>query len=285
MMSPKLLLMPLGTGSEARERLVGSLTVAKTLGAHLQVLHTNISANSIVPPEIFVMSRTAKDSLKKVFDQHTNLETERLTELFKTVCESESVPVTESVAESLPGASWIEAQGLRSALIAQFGKTSDLIVLARPSEGKPTASFESAILESGRPVLLIPRRLNSFSLESIAVGWNCSPEASRSIACALPLLQQAKQVVVVSTESCARQNPGPERICEYLMAHGIKASADVSIVDDSQKGEALLEKAKSMGSQLIVLGAYGSSRFRESVFGGVTQYMLRHSKIPLFFSH
>ncbi len=282
---PKMLLMPLGTGSEAEERLNGSLIVAKTLEAHLQVLHTNLSANTIVPQEVFVMSSSAKASLKKIFEQHTESETERLKDVFSRLCETHGVASTAPSVDSAVSASWLETQGLRSALVAQYGKSTDLIVLARPLEGKPTASFEAAILETGKPVLLIPRRLQQFSLDTVVIGWNGSPAVNRSLSLALPILQRAKQVIFLSTERYTQQEPSPARMCNYLQVHGINASHQTFKRKQSSKGAGLLEKAEALNSQLLVLGAYGKSRFHESVFGGVTHFMLENSKIPMFYSH
>ncbi len=285
MNGPKILLMPLGTGGEAEERLKGALIVANRLQAHLRVLHTSISPQAIVPQEVIVMSRKALEGLHDAFDQHVGAETQRLQGLFSDACEALSVPAVEEITHPGPSASWLEAQGLRSGLVARYGKVADLIILATPPEGRPTATFEAAVLETGRPLLLVPRTLKAFPLESVMVAWNCTAEASRSLAHALPLVQQAKRVVVVTTSKSADRQPGPETVCDYLGAHGINASAEILKTGKKYKGEALLAKARDLGSDLVVMGAYSKKRLQESVFGGATQYMLANAEMPLFFSH
>ena len=281
----KVLMMPLGMGSEAEARLSGGLLVAKRLGAHFRVLHLSISPQTIIPEEVFVMSHKALGDLYSAFDQHVGSDTQRAKKLFLSVCNKHSVPVVDDLAHPGPSASWLELQGLRSGLVARYGKAADLVVMARPPEGRPTATFEAAILETGRPLLLIPRVLKEFPLDTVTVAWNCTPEASRSLAHAMPLLREAKRAVVISTDRIAGQEPGPKAICDYLAAHGITATAEILQIQNLDKGQALLEKAREHGSNLVVMGAYSKKRIRESVFGGVTHYMLAHADIPFFLSH
>ena len=285
MNGPKILLMPLGTGGEAQERLHGALIVANRLKAHLRVLHTSISPQTIIPNEVMLMSRKALEGLHDAFDQHVDVETQRLKALFATACQTHSVPVVDQVTYPGPSASWLETRGLRSGLVAQYGKVADLIVLARPPEGRPTATFEAAVLETGRPLLLIPRALKAFSLDTVMVAWNCTAEASRSLAYALPLLQEAKRVLVVSTSNYADRQPGPQAIGDYLATHGVSAVAEILHIGKEYKGQALLMKARDYGSNLVVMGAYSKKRLQESVFGGATHHMLAHADMPLFLSH
>ncbi|MET0085541.1 MAG: universal stress protein [Sedimenticola sp.] len=286
MNSPKILLMPLGMGGEVEERLHGALSVAKKLGAHLRILYTSVSPQSVIPSELAFMSQKAVEGLHDAFEQHVGVEEQRLKALFHQACEALSIPVVDEVTEEGPSASWLEERGLRSGLVAQFGKVVDMTILARPSSGRPTASFEAAVLETGRPLLLIPRTLEQFSLDMVMVAWNCSAESSRSLMLSLPLLQMAKQVIIVSKGSCAERNPGPQAICDYLAAHQVTASAKV-LPRGKQvyKGETLLACAREHNADLVVMGAYSKKRFQESVFGGVTQYMLAHADMPLFLSH
>lgn len=278
--------MPLGIGGEVEERLHGALSVAKRLDAHLRILYTSVSPQSVIPSEIAFMSKKVVEGLHNAFEQHVGVEEQRLKGLFVKACESFSIPVVDNVIADGPSASWLEERGLRSGLVAQFGKVVDMNILARPSSGRPTASFEAAVLETGRPLLLIPRILKSFSLDRVMVSWNCSAESSRSLMLSLPLLQMAGQVIVVSKGICAERNPGPQAICDYLAAHQVKASAKV-LPRGKQvyKGETLLACAREFNADLVVMGAYSKKRVQESVFGGVTQYMLAHADMPLFLSH
>jgi len=281
----KSLLMPLGAGGEVEERLKGGLLVARELQAHLRVLHTNIDPKILLPQEVFVMSPAALKGLKDALDKHAGVETDRLKALLESICAVQGVPLLDAPDAQNPSASWLQKSGLRSALVAQYGKLADLIVMARPPEGKSTASFESAVLETGRPVLLIPRKLESFSLQTVVIGWNCTVEASRSIGSALPVLKRASNVVVATTVRAAGKQPGSQDVCEYLAVHGVSARAEVLPASKKYKGEALLQCGHDLGANMLVMGAFSKKRLQESVFGGVTQHMLARADIPLFLSH
>ena len=284
MNGPKVLVMPLGMGGETQERIYGGLCVAKRFDAQLRVLHISVSPQSIIPQEVFLMSRQALGGMYTAFDQHVGLETRRVKKLFLEVCERESIPVVDSMSYPGPSASWLELQGLRSGLVARYGKAADLVVMASPPENRPTATFEAAVLETGRPLLVIPRTMERFVPDTVMVAWNCTTEASRSLAHALPILQRARRVVVAAIGHGEELQPSPKMVCEYLAAHGIGAEADILAPGTRSSGQILAEKMEQDGVDLVVMGAYDRKRLGEPAFGSVTHYMLAHAEIPVFLS-
>ena len=284
MNGPKVLVMPLGTGGEAQERIHGALCVAKRFEAHLRVLHISVSPQSIIPQEVFLMSREALGGMFTAFDQHVGLDTQRAKKLFLEVCARESIPVVDGMNHPGPSASWTELQGLRSGLVARYGKAADLVVMALPAERRPTATFEAAVLETGRPLLVIPRKMERFAPDTVMVAWNCSTEASRSVAHSLPILQRARRVVVAAIGHGAEHEPSPRLVCEYLAAHGIGAEAQTPARGARSSAQVLLEKLETHGVDLVVMGAYDRRRLGEPAFGSVTNHMLAHADVPLFLS-
>ena len=284
MNGPKVLAMPLGMGGEAQERIFGGLLVAKRFKAQLRVLHISVSPQSIIPQEVFLMSRRSLDGMYAAFDQHVGLETQRLKKLFLEVCERESIPVVDSMNHPGPSASWFELQGLRSGLVARYGKAADLVVMAQPPENRPTATFEAAVRETGRPLLVIPRTMERFSPDTVMVAWNGTTEASRSLAHALPILRQARRVIVAAIRHGAEHEPSPRLICEYLAAHGIGADAAILPPGTRSNGQILAEKIEEDGVDLVIMGAYDRKRLYEPAFGSVTHFMLAHVEVPLFLS-
>ncbi|MBN8909554.1 MAG: universal stress protein, partial [Rhodospirillales bacterium] len=121
------------------------------------------------------------------------------------------------------------------------------------------------------------------------VAWNASREAARAVNDALPLLEGAKLVTVVAINP--RQGIGGHGdvpaadIVLHLARHGVKAEAAHTVANDISDGEALLSYAADLGVDLIVAGAYGHSRAREMVFGGVTRTLLSEMTVPVFLSH
>ena len=156
--------------------------------------------------------------------------------------------------------------------------------MAQPPENRPTATFEAAVRETGRPLLVIPKTMERFSPDTVMVAWNGTTEASRSLAHALPILRQARRVIVAAIRHGAEHEPSPRLICEYLAAHGIGADAAILPHGTRSNGQILAEKIEEDGVDLVIMGAYDRKRLHEPAFGSVTHFMLAHVEVPLFLS-
>ena len=156
--------------------------------------------------------------------------------------------------------------------------------MAVPPEKRPTGTYEAAVLETGRPLLVIPRTMERFSPDTVLVAWNGTTEASRSLAHSLPILQRARRVVVVSIDSGEALHPSANVIGEYLGAHGILAEAAIVPLGTRSAGHVLEEMVANDEVDLVVMGAYDRKRLRGPAFGGVTNHMFAHVGVPLFLS-
>lgn len=191
---------------------------------------------------------------------------------------------------------------------------SDLVVVGQinPDEPSPTilSDFpEYVLLNSGRPVLVIPYagRFENIG-KRILISWDGSREATRAVTDAIPLLQRAEIVHVVIFDSDAKDathggQPGAD-IALYLARHGVKVEVSLHTTGtnlrrrmvDSTTGEAqqsagmdvgnsLLSLASDLSTDMIVMGGYGHSRFRETLLGGVTRTMMQSMTVPVLMSH
>ena len=177
-------------------------------------------------------------------------------------------------------------------------RSAELVITSQIDYG-PEGSIERdlvvrLILESGRPVLIIPRK-GHFAprgegiAEKAIVGINGTKESSRAMFDALPLLRLVKETRLVWVDpykesGVAGAVPGAEEAA-VLSRHGIKAVAEPMMTDGYNAGEALLMRANDLGADLLVMGAYAHSRMREFVFGGATRHVLEHMAIPVLMSH
>ncbi|WP_166877707.1 universal stress protein [Massilia mucilaginosa] len=171
---------------------------------------------------------------------------------------------------------------------------ADLVVISAPTAGDAVLFMrpdytEYVLLNCARPVLVLPAAGAGGAIgKRVTVAWNGSVEAVRAISGALALLQGAAQVDLVvvgknDQQDLRGEQPGAD-IALYLARHGIKV--DLSTVHGGgDDGEALLSFAAEKGSDLIVMGAFGHSRLREFVLGGVSRTALRSSPIPLWMAH
>jgi nucleotide-binding universal stress UspA family protein len=180
-----------------------------------------------------------------------------------------------------------------SAIVLACARRADLVLLVQKDPTWPLSSHldvdDSVILGSGRPVMLVPNDgLASASARRILVAWNGTREASRAVFDAVPLLQQAEAVKIISV-STDEFEPDPEDreydICSTLVRHNIKCTATEHIASHADVGQSLAQQAVDHRADLIVMGCYGHSRLREFVFGGASRHLLRHMTIPVLMSH
>jgi nucleotide-binding universal stress UspA family protein len=188
---------------------------------------------------------------------------------------------------------WRLVEGSPAAMVALHARYADMTVVGQPNSYEPQDSDAitvTTVMTSGRPVLAIPFAGDFPTLgERVLVAWNASREAARAVNDALPLIAAAKQVTVLAIN--------PQRgigglgdvpaadIALHLARHGVKAEAAHTVAKDISDGEALLSYAADIGADLIVSGAYGHSRARELVFGGVTRTLIAEMTAPVLLSH
>ncbi|SDY56828.1 Nucleotide-binding universal stress protein, UspA family [Collimonas sp. OK242] len=173
------------------------------------------------------------------------------------------------------------------------GAYSDLLVLGQSDPSDPaTVNADIApyvVINSGCPVLLVPYAgARAQPVRRVLIAWNGSMEARRAVHDAIPLLRQAEIVEVAVFNPSADpdahgQLPGAD-ISLYLARHDIKVEVKQEAIR-SDVGDALLSLAKNLNSDLLVMGCYGHSRFRETLLGGATRTVLKSMTIPVLMSH
>jgi nucleotide-binding universal stress UspA family protein len=171
---------------------------------------------------------------------------------------------------------------------------ADLVVVGqREREAEEEAGIapefvDELVLSCGRPVLIVPYagRFPDAGKKAL-VAWNASAEAARAIADALPLLARAERVNVIVFDTGKPGDHGEEPGADaalYLARHGVKATVSRYGSPDVDVGSQILSRAADMAADLIVMGAYGHSRMRELVLGGVTRTILESMTAPVLMS-
>jgi len=172
-------------------------------------------------------------------------------------------------------------------LLAQ-AVAADLVVIGRSAADTPAARFAipsaEAVMDLGRPVLVAPAGVDHIEASRVAIAWKNTREARRAVADAMPFLQRASRVVVC-TVSPGRAVDEALFLVRALEARGIPAVAARTDRDGAGAAEALVDMASEHAADLLVAGAYGHSRLREWVFGGVTRDLLRACPIACLLSH
>lgn len=184
--------------------------------------------------------------------------------------------------------------GLAPGDAAVQARHADLTIMLRPG-GAPVADyrraiFESILFSSGRPLLLVPPDWRAGVIgRKIAVAWNGKREATRALADAAPLLEQADEIVVITVDAKPGADgvgpaPGAD-IAAHLARRGLKV--EVRNLDGLGRpdGDTLIAGAQAWGADLLVMGGYGRARVREMMFGGVTRAVVDTAPLPVFMSH
>lgn len=177
--------------------------------------------------------------------------------------------------------------------VSMFSRFSDLVILQKPygpSGGQVSeVILEAALFEGGAPVLVVPDNMPTDTFGGrIVLAWNQSNEALHAARAALPILKAASLVDITIIDPPAH---GPERsdpgglLSQLLARHGVKAEVSVLARTLPRASEVLCRHARDMNADLVVMGAYGHSRFREAILGGATRNMLEAAELPVFMAH
>jgi nucleotide-binding universal stress UspA family protein len=180
---------------------------------------------------------------------------------------------------------WRGGSAIEDGSLGSLGRVYDVTVLGRPGgRGARMTALESALFDSGRPVLMAPPTAPKSFGETVLIHWNASTETARCMLFAMPLLKRAKRVSLIAVEGAIVPGPSIKEAVGYLAANGIDAS-DKTVPGRSRPGEAILGEATAIGADLLIKGAYTQSRLRQMIFGGATSHILSAAELPVFFAH
>lgn len=177
-------------------------------------------------------------------------------------------------------------------IISAQARFSDLAIVALPY-GKNAADDDSVVLEAmlfdaACPTLVVPPGDHQIPAQTVVIGWNESAEALRAVRAGLPFLKQAKsiQIAVIDPPEHGpnRSDPGGA-LAVFLSRHGITCDIQVMSSGGDRVSARLARYVTEIGAELLIMGGYGHSRFREAILGGATREMLEHSKVPVLMAH
>ena len=275
-MSIKDIVVHVDDGRACQGRLSAALELAQSWGAHLVGVY--------VDPGLRLPVMVDAPMSPEFMDR---LEEER----------RERIEAAKSLFDKLATASggsteWRCVEGELVGAVRLHGRYGDLVVVGQEGDDDEKIVYrglpDSLVLELGRPMLIVPYigAPERFG-QRVLIAWNGSREAVRAVNDALPLLQRASvvSVLVINPESHRSGDlPGAD-ICLHLARHGVNAQAEHAVANDIDVGDVLLSRASDKDADLIVMGAYGHSRLRETVLGGATKHLLKHMTVPVLMSH
>jgi nucleotide-binding universal stress UspA family protein len=208
--------------------------------------------------------------------------------MFECVMSDHDVPRSGPTTSSV-SFGWRDDAPEGESVVGSYGRVFDIVVLSRPHADETHIqhrAFESALFESGRPILISPPSPPKQLATNVLIAWNCSTEQACAIALAMPLLERAERVTVLTVAGGAAV-PGPsgEQLTRCLQRNGIAATPLTVELEGRTTGEAILATAGSLGCDLLIKGAYTQSRLRQLIFGGTTRHILANATLPVLMAH
>jgi nucleotide-binding universal stress UspA family protein len=260
--------LALDRSNDACLEIAGQLV--KRFGAYA----LGISAGEFSPPLYF----TTGGEAQRVLDQGQAAVRNRVADVeaqFRAAMQGRAAAVEWRCAEDFP-----------TKFVVQQARAADVVVVGADALDAPANPFMRVnpgdlLMQTGRPLLVVPDAVDWLDLRCVLVAWKDTPECRRAVADALPILREAKDVAVVEiveeeTDRAAAL-AGVEDIVSWLLRHGVLAS--VRVPAECGNAAAQIDTiASELGAGLVVAGAYGHSRFREWILGGVTKYLVNPSK-------
>ena len=258
------------------------LEVAGQLAERFDASIVGIAASEFSPPLYFTSGRQAQ-----------NLIEEGQASIKQRIAELEA-QFREATKNRATHVEWRCAIDFPARFILREARCADIIVSAadRGAFADPLAlaSPKDLVMQAGRPLLIVPDSASWLDLRSVLVAWKDTPEARRAIADSLPMLRKAKGVTVAEileergSRTAAGQRVGD--VVAWLSRHSVSASELVADKDEDRDSTAQLDGiAADVGAGVIVAGAYGHSRFRELVLGGMTQHLISQTARCVLLSH
>lgn len=286
----KTILVPVSGSETDRVVLSAAWALGQPLQAHLEFLHLRLKLSDAAtrsPRAGMSRGPTQRDALGQLALEQANLSASA-TNYVMQFCLEHGIGLCDVPGGGKPSAVCLEESGSEASRLMFHARHSDLTVLGRAQHADcmPATLIEDVLVGSGHPLLIVPRTVLRPLLGTVVVGWKESAASARAIAAALPLLQLASRVVIVNVAE--DNSPGTEAlhgVRQQLAWHEVNAET-LRLGDGIATADVLLPGVVAdLDAGLLVIGGFGHSRLRETVFGGVTRALVKHAELPLFVAH
>jgi nucleotide-binding universal stress UspA family protein len=283
-MAIKSILAPV-TGYEKSEGwLTVALKLARRLGARIDVLHVGPDPRDAIPLMTEGAGGAMMTRIIESAEEDAATRASTAEKLFKTACKKAGV----ALGRGKPLARYDSTVGRAPGEVMLRARVHDLVLFGRAPEAGEIdwrLTFEAALLEGGRPILLLPAKPREIAARSVAIAWNGGVQAAHAARDALPFLAKAKSILLLAGAREDPVEPSLDALAGWLGRHGISAKVKQVALKTWPVGDGLVAEAARAGADFLVMGGYGHSRMRETVFGGATRAVVNDSSLPVLMSH
>lgn len=274
-MAIKTVLLHMAHDSARLARFRIGLAMARQYGAHLAMTYMTSPAH--MPAEVAGRAASAA-----YIAEATAIAHEKADHVLSEVSdEADAAGVTWD---------WEVMEGDHNALLAERSHYADLVIVCQGHGGVPEGHVglhhpDDLLFMSSCPVLVLPHRWSSDTIgKRVLIAWKDNREAARALRESLPILKMADDIFVLTCDRPHHRFEAGVKAVAFLERHGLRVE-QVSDVANGDVGDVILSYADDLRVDLLIMGAYGHSRFREIILGGVTQHVLRHMTRPALMAH
>ncbi|MCR9176430.1 MAG: universal stress protein [Alphaproteobacteria bacterium] len=284
----KRILVPLLGQSGDRSALDAAAAFLKGHGGHIEAKLYRRNPRDVMPIVGEGFSATAIEQVMDAAEAAARDQDKSVKATFESWQDATGV----TVGAAKPGDSTVTAEldSVVGPILNTFtkrGRLADLIVFARPmAQGQPDREslLEAAMMDTGKPVLLVPDDGSTTAGRTVILAWNGSKEAARAVSIAMPVLTRADSVTVLTVKD-GDVTADPQELADALKLNGVNATAAVAEMVKAGVANTLDSEAAKIKADLVVIGAYSHSRMREFIMGGVTDDMLNEIQLPVLLVH
>jgi nucleotide-binding universal stress UspA family protein len=280
------ILVPVRGDGMSETVLAHAAAAAHRHKAHVVVAHCRAQPDDMIPYST-LLPKFARETILSQAAELADQEETALRASLHELAGSLDLAETEAPDGSRATVEFVEEFGRMAHIIKHNGRLADLIVVAKPDRDRNlgTNVLKSALFQTGRPVLMCPRGRPAAAGfgKHVTVAWNGSLEAARAVALTLDVVAAADAVTILAVGAGEVHGASAEELRDYYGLRGV--TAQIAHFDARKPGVALMEKTQEIGADLLVMGAYGHSHERETIFGGNTQSVVDTAEFPVLLAH
>lgn len=280
------ILVPVRGDGKGDNVLAHAAALARRFKAHIKITHCRARPEDLMPYGVPIPAFLKKQILEQAAGVADQEEAGLVTEVH-ALAEDLGLRMTTQPTGKSASASWVEQPGRQVDVIKRHGRLADLICVAKPDVDRNLGAntLKAALFNTGRPVMMCPHadKIPEKFGDSLAIAWNGSTEAARSVALAIDLIESASKVVIL-TAGKEVHGASTQDLVDYLKMRGVGCDV-VRFEADGDVGSGLLDHARTKECDALIMGAYGDSHEKEIIFGGNTQYVVDNAEMPVVLVH
>jgi nucleotide-binding universal stress UspA family protein len=287
----KTILVPSGGAVTDTPVYETALAIARISGAHLVFLHVRTDIRDVIASMAAGDLGGGSVTGGMVDDMEADAgNVEAAAKSFvEAFCAREQIPMSGApLASHGVTAEWQTQIGRLSDCVASLARTTDLTVVGRsPSNaGVGAEVLEAGMMTTGRPVLIASSAGPGALGKTVVIAWRDTQEAGRAVAAAIPFIESAERVIIVSVNASAGEmDEACERLRKMLSWHNPNVTTTILAPQKDSASDIVLAEAVKLGAGLLVMGGYGHNPLREAIFGGFTQHVVSSADIPVLMIH